>query len=230
MAGTLPRRPESPAGEGLRSLRRWYAVLLAGGTLGIVTAAWQTVDRIAWAANPHAGSVCEINKVLSCSSVFSHWQSSALGIPNSLVALPVFGVLAATGLAGLLGSVLARGYLATILAVNVGFALFITWYLEQSAFALGILCLFCLGCGVSAVVSGVGLTRAAAEHAGHRPHRPRAQAPGRGRHGRDRLGGPGPGVGDDAGRRSGVLSAPARCRAARAAQCAACSSADTAPA
>jgi uncharacterized membrane protein len=162
MASTLPRRPESPAGEGLRSLRRWYAVLLAGGTLGMVTAAWQTVDRIAWAANPQAGSVCEINKVLSCSSVFSHWQSSALGIPNSLVALPVFGVLAATGLAGLLGSVLARGYLATVLAVNVGFALFITWYLEQSAFALGILCLFCLGCGVSAVVSGVGLTRAAA--------------------------------------------------------------------
>jgi uncharacterized membrane protein len=162
MAGTLPRRPESPAAQGLRSLRRWYAVLLVGGTLGIVTAAWQTVDRIAWAADPSAGSVCEINKVLSCSSVFGHWQSSALGIPNSLVALPVFGVLAATGLAGLLGSVLARGYLATALAVNAGFALFITWYLEQSAFALGILCLFCLGCGVSAVVSGVGLTRAAA--------------------------------------------------------------------
>ena len=162
MASILPRPAATPAAEGLRSLRRWYAVLLVGGSVGMVTAAWQTVDRIAWAANPQAGSICEINKVLSCSSVFSHWQSSALGIPNSLIALPVFGILAATGLAGLMGSVLARSYLATVLAVNVGFALFITWYLEQSAFALGILCLFCLGCGVSAVVSGVGLTRAAA--------------------------------------------------------------------
>lgn len=53
-----------------------------------MTAAWQTVERIAWAADPQAPSVCEINTVLSCSSVYPHWQSSALGIPNSLIALP----------------------------------------------------------------------------------------------------------------------------------------------
>ncbi len=95
VAAEVPRRTAS---------KPWYALALAGGALGVTTAAWQTVDRIAWAADPTTGSLCEINSVLSCSSVFSHWQSSALGIPNSLVALPLFGLFAATGLAGLLGS------------------------------------------------------------------------------------------------------------------------------
>ena len=89
------------AGEGTRSLRPWYGLMALGGGLGTVTAAWQTVERIAWAADPKAPSVCEINTVLSCSSVYPHWQSSALGIPNSLVALPVFAFLLSAGLAGL---------------------------------------------------------------------------------------------------------------------------------
>ena len=170
MTSTLHRPPSSPShGPEVPSptrTRLWYALVLAGGLLGIGTAAWQTVDRIAWAADPTAGSICEINSVLSCSSVFSHWQSSALGIPNSLIALPLFGLFAATGLAGLLGSRLSPAYLATAFGMNVFFALFIVWYLEQSAFPIGVLCLFCLGCGVNAVLTGVGLTRVvAAEHA-----------------------------------------------------------------
>lgn len=161
MTSTLPRPAQRPAPEVAAPLRRWYAAMLVGGTLGVVTAAWQTVDRIAWAGNPKAGSICEINSVLSCSSVFSHWQSSALGIPNSLIALPLFGLLAATGLAGVMASTLSRAYLATTFGLNVLFALFITWYLEQSAFPIGVLCLFCLGCGVNAVISGIGITRVA---------------------------------------------------------------------
>lgn len=62
------------SGEGTHSLRPWYALMALGGGLGTVTAAWQTVERIAWAADPQAPSVCEINTVLSCSSVYPHWQ------------------------------------------------------------------------------------------------------------------------------------------------------------
>jgi uncharacterized membrane protein len=177
VTSTLNRSPSPVAPEAPPPARTglWYALVLAGGLLGAGTAAWQTVDRIAWAADPTAGSICEINAVLSCSSVFSHWQSSALGIPNSLVALPLFGLLAATGLAGLMGSRLAPRYLATVFGLNVFFAAFIVWYLEQSAFPIGVLCLFCLGCGANAVLTGVGLTRVVAAE----------QALGRGRLGRE---------------------------------------------
>lgn len=168
-SASSPHREHPPAAlpaRALAPLRRWYALMLLGGGLGIVTAAWQTVERIAWAKDPAAGSICEINSVLSCTSVYAHWQSSALGIPNSLIALPVFAALAASGLAGVLGSRLSRSYLATLLGITVFMAGFVTWYMEQSAFSLRVLCLFCVGCAVNVILAGIGITRVAVlEHA-----------------------------------------------------------------
>lgn len=159
-SATTPKTTSATT-PGTTQARGWYALVLVGGTLGALTAAWQTVERIAWGADPTSGSICEINAVLSCSSVFSHWQSSALGVPNSLIALPLFAMIAATGLAGLLGSQLSRRYLASMFGAMVFFAAFITWYLQQSAFSIGVLCLFCVGCAVNLMVAGIGLTRVA---------------------------------------------------------------------
>lgn len=39
---------------------------------------------------------------------------------------------------------------------------FIVWYMQQTAFAIGVLCLFCAGCALAAGVAGAGLTRVAA--------------------------------------------------------------------
>lgn len=144
------------------SVRRWYGVVLVGGLLGVATAGWQTVERIAWAADHDAKAACDLSSKLSCSGVFGHWQASALGIPNSVVALPVFALIASAGLAGLLRSRPSRAYLASILGVTVFMTAFITWYLEQTATDIGVLCLFCAGCMVNIVIAGVGMTRVAA--------------------------------------------------------------------
>ena len=135
--------------------------MLAGGALGLFTAGWQTVERVRWAANPGAKSVCEINSVLSCSSVFSHWQSSALGVPNSLIAMGVFGTVMSAGLAGVLGSRLSRSYVATAFGLTLFMTAFVVWYLEQSALSIGVLCLFCVGCALNIIIAGVGVTRVA---------------------------------------------------------------------
>lgn len=146
--------------------RPWWGLVLGAGLLGVGTTITQTVERIAYLKNPQALSICDINSTLSCTSVFSHWQSSALGIPNSLIGLTVFAVLGSAGLAGVLGARLPRAYVATLLGLTVFMAGFITWYMEQSAFAIHVLCLFCVGCAVSVVTAGVGITRvAAAQHA-----------------------------------------------------------------
>lgn len=139
----------------------WFVLMLVGGLLGVVSGAWQTVERIAYASGGNADAICEINAVLSCNSVFSHWQSSALGIPNSLISMPVFAILAAGGLAGLLGTRLSRAFAATLLGLTVFMALFLTWYMQQSAFAIGVLCIYCTVCAVSVVTIGIGVTRVA---------------------------------------------------------------------
>ena len=154
------RDARGPEFEVARPIGRvWPVLMLVGGALGVTSGVWQTVERIAFAKGANKGALCEINAVLSCNSVFNHWQSSALGIPNSLISIPVFAVLAFAGLSLLMGSPLSRSYLATLFGMTVFMAAFLTWYMEQSAFAIGVLCLYCTVCAASLIAIGIGLTR-----------------------------------------------------------------------
>jgi uncharacterized membrane protein len=74
----------------------------------MVSAGWQLVERITYA--------------------------SALGVPNTLISLPVFTILAGTAVAGLLGSRFARPYLAGLLGLSLFMAAFATWYSIQTGF------------------------------------------------------------------------------------------------
>jgi uncharacterized membrane protein len=159
--GSLPEASSAEAPPATAA-RGWWGLVMVGGLAGIVTAAWQTVERIQWASAPAVGSVCDLSATISCSSVFSEWQSSALGVPNSLIALPVFAMIASAGLGGVLRSRPSNAYTASMLGLSVFMTLFVTWYLAQSAFVMDVLCLFCLGCGVAILAASVGLTRVAA--------------------------------------------------------------------
>lgn len=164
MATSVGLRPtqESRLGRTRVTRRLWPVLMLVGGAAGVVSGVWQTVERIAFASGGNKGAFCEISSVLSCNSVFDHWQSSALGIPNSLVSIPVFAVLAFAGLSLLMGSQLSRSYLATLFALTVFMAAFLTWYMEQSAMSIGVLCLYCTVCAASVIMTGIGLTRVVA--------------------------------------------------------------------
>jgi uncharacterized membrane protein len=152
----------APRVSGTLSTRPWYVLVLLAGAVGMVSAGWQLVERIAYADNADAVSVCDFNAVLSCSSVFGQWQSSALGVPNTLVSLPVFAALAATAVAGILGSRFARPYLAGLLGLSLFMAAFATWYSYQTAFEMGAMCLFCTIGSAAVLTAGIGVTRVAA--------------------------------------------------------------------
>jgi uncharacterized membrane protein len=152
----------TPRVNGTLSTRPWYVLVLLAGAVGMVSAGWQLVERIAFADNADAGSVCDFNAILSCSSVFGQWQSSALGVPNTLVSLPVFAALAATAVAGILGSRFARPYLAGLLGLSLFMAAFATWYSYQTAFEMGAMCLFCTIGSAAVLTAGIGVTRVAA--------------------------------------------------------------------
>jgi len=153
-----------PAGASDTSLTRpWYVLVLLAAVVGMVSAGWQLVERISYAENADAASVCDFNAVLSCSSVFGQWQSSALGVPNTLISLPVFAALAATAVAGILGSRLARPYLAALLGLSLFMAAFATWYSFQTGFVMGAMCLFCTVGSAAVLTAGIGVTRVAAQ-------------------------------------------------------------------
>jgi uncharacterized membrane protein len=150
-------RPQTAA----PATRTWWWLVLAGGLLGIVGTVWQTAERLSTLAEPGGGSVCDINAVIACGSVYEHWQSSALGVPNALIGLPVFAVMASAALGALLGSRLSTRYVATLWGLALFMTLFVFWYMQQTAFAIGALCLFCTASMVNIMLAGIGLTRVA---------------------------------------------------------------------
>lgn len=130
-----------PAGPLPRALP-W--LLLVGGAVGLVAATALTVEKIALIADPGYRPSCSINPVLSCGSVMTTGQASAFGIPNSLIGVAAFAVVATTGAALSAGARLRAWYWAG-LQVGVLFgAGFVHWLIFQSLYRIGALCPYCM--------------------------------------------------------------------------------------
>ena len=150
-------------------MAKWWIAVLAAAS-GIALTGIQTVERLQLLKDLTASLVCDVNAVLSCTEVLSAWQSSVVfGIPNAFIGSIVFAVLASAALARLLGSSLGRPYLLVLWGLACFFALFATWYMIQTAFVIGALCLWCIGNTTAAGLIAAVLTRevAAAGHLGN---------------------------------------------------------------
>ncbi|HEY5186622.1 MAG TPA: vitamin K epoxide reductase family protein [Actinomycetes bacterium] len=148
--------PEAPPTSGGRG---WWAAVLVAGLAGVVFTGIQIVEKIAISDQPSTVLSCDINSVVSCSSVLTAWQSSVLGPPNALVGAVLFALLASGGLAGVLGSRASRSYLLTLWGLAVFFLGFASWFMYQTAFRIGALCIWCTGIVTAVVVISAALTR-----------------------------------------------------------------------
>lgn len=139
--------------------RGWWAAVLVSGLAGVVFTGIQIVEKITISSQPSTVLSCDINSVVSCTSVLTAWQSSVLGPPNALVGAVMFALLASGGLAGVLGSRASRSYLLTLWGLAVFFLGFASWFMYQTAFRIGALCIWCTGIVTAVVVICAALTR-----------------------------------------------------------------------
>lgn len=121
----------------------WWTVVGASA-VGLVASLVQAIERIQFADDPVTKLTCDLNAVFSCSNVFDAWQSSVFGFSNSLVSLTFFAVMVGVGLAAASGSTLHRILRYVFHFFSVFFLLFGAWYLWQSTYVIGYLCIFCL--------------------------------------------------------------------------------------
>jgi uncharacterized membrane protein len=120
--------------------------MLAGGALGLVSAFLQTLQKIASLQSKGGVLPCDINDVFSCSTVLNAWQSSVFGFPNSVMCMVLFTIFASVALVGAGGGSVSRGVRLGIQGLSLftlGFAL---WFLWQSTYSIGALCIYCLFC------------------------------------------------------------------------------------
>ncbi|HEU5187958.1 MAG TPA: vitamin K epoxide reductase family protein [Candidatus Saccharimonadales bacterium] len=126
--------------------RTIYGLMAAGGVIGMIAAFLQATEKIQLLKNKDAILVCDINSVFSCSSVLNAWQSSVFGFPNSLMCMVLFTIFASVGLVGLSGAALPRPLRLSIHALSLATLAFALWFLAQSIYVIGALCILCIFC------------------------------------------------------------------------------------
>jgi uncharacterized membrane protein len=125
--------------------RPYYVAMVIGGLVGMVAAFLQTLEKLVLLQNSQAVLPCNFNSVFNCSAVLQAWQSSLFGFPNSIMCLVLFTIFTVAGVAGL-SSTLGKPFRLGVQALTLftlGFAL---WFLWQSTYVIGALCIFCLFC------------------------------------------------------------------------------------
>jgi uncharacterized membrane protein len=112
----------------------------------------QTIERIEYAKHPTAALSCDLNSVFSCSNVFDAWQSAVFGFSNSLLCIVFFAVTMGIALAAATNSKLNKKLRLIMHFFAVFFLGFGAWYLWQSTYKIGYICIFCVAC-YSAVIA-----------------------------------------------------------------------------
>lgn len=123
-----------------------WIVLSISAAVGLVASFIQTVERISYALHPNNPLTCDLNSIFSCTNVFDAWQSSVFGFSNSIMCLAFFGVMLGVGLAGLSADKLGKNLRLIMQFFALFFLGFGAWYLQQSTFVIGYLCIFCIFC------------------------------------------------------------------------------------
>jgi uncharacterized membrane protein len=119
-------------------------ILLIGGIIGTLASILLTIEVFSRLENPHFQPICNLNPVLSCTSVADSAQSHAFGFPNYFIGIAGYAVLATVGAALLAGARFKKWFWLSIEWGLVFAFAFITWLQFQTLYRIGALCIFCM--------------------------------------------------------------------------------------
>jgi len=135
-----------------------YAIITAAGLTGFLASFLQMLEKIELLKNPSSVLLCNINAIFSCSNILDVWQSSVFGFPNSLMCIIFFVVTLTAGLIAWAGGSIGRILRLVLMGLAWFFVMFGFWYLWQSIFEIGALCIYCLVCYAAVLtISGAWL-------------------------------------------------------------------------
>ena len=132
-----------------------YTLITLAGVIGFLASFLQIIEKIELLKNLNSILFCNINSVFSCTNILNVWQSSVFGFPNSLMCIIFFIIMMTAGIIGWTGSAMDKKLRLVFMGMAWFFVGFGFWYLWQSIFVVGALCIFCILCyGAVLVISG----------------------------------------------------------------------------
>ena len=133
--------------------------LLTGAGVGLLASFILSIETLVLAKTPNTVLGCDLNAVISCSSVAQHWSASLLGFPNSFIGVMTLPVMVTIAAALLAGAKFPRWFMfAAQIGVSVGF-IFALWMFYMSFVEIGVLCPWCLTLDVGMLLIFGGMTR-----------------------------------------------------------------------
>lgn len=133
--------------------------LLTGAGVGLLASFILSIETLVLTKTPNTVLGCDLNAVISCSSVAQHWSASLLGFPNAFIGLMALPVMVTIGVALLAGTKFPRWFMfAAQIGVSIGF-IFALWMFYMSFVEIGMLCPWCLTLDVGMLLIFGGMTR-----------------------------------------------------------------------
>ena len=119
-------------------------LLLLCGLIAMAASIMLSIEVFNRLKDPHYVPVCNLNPVLSCTSVADSSQSHLFGFPNYFIGIAGYAAVAAIGAALLAGAQFKRWFWRVI---EVGLLLavfFLSWLQFETLYRIGALCIFCM--------------------------------------------------------------------------------------
>jgi len=128
-------------------MKRYAKALIGFSALGTLNALYLTILflRTKWAE--HVSSVCDINATTSCTSVITSPFARFLGVPVCSIALIVYPLLIALGIAALRRRRTRDLFYGASLLAAMGLMLNVV-YVYNEFVHIGAVCILCVGCTV----------------------------------------------------------------------------------
>ena len=134
-------------------------IMLIGSVLGLLASFMLSIEALILAKNSHAVLSCDLNSVLSCSTVANHWSATILGFPNSFIGVMTLPVMVTIAVALLAGAKFPRWFMQAAQAGAVAGMVFAVWMFYMSYIEIGVLCPWCLTLDAGMTLIFFGLTR-----------------------------------------------------------------------
>lgn len=136
-----------------------FASMLVGALLSLMASFVLSVEIFELTKNPNANLSCDINAIISCSTVNSHPSATLFGFPNAFLGLMAEPVVITVAVAGLSGVKFGRRFM---FSAQIGYTLglaFAYYLLYTSYFIIGAFCPWCLLVTLTTTLVWFSITR-----------------------------------------------------------------------
>lgn len=119
-------------------------ILLVAGIIGLIASVVLTLEKFQLARNTAYQPSCNLNPLISCSSVMNSPQAEVFRVPNSLIGIVAFTIVTTVGVSLMAGAVYKRWFWLGLQAGTLFGAGFVHWLIFQSVYRIGALCPYCM--------------------------------------------------------------------------------------